>query len=333
MSVSVGPPSPNIDSSGEQLSQASIDGHDGDNAPANDKECQEQMGLPANEEPAPVKFVEIPVGEEMAAPDRAEKDRGEIPPINERVAQNIAEEEYMPRYREAHEYKMFDWGKQLEPESQPRRRFKFQWPELLPGQFLFQNVTLQRMAVRYRNYQNEIVQFEGNLLGVTGVPQFPFSHIRELLPRRICVCMKLGEEFKHSRRWTMIQIDFGINVSLVSERMISQNLKRYPVTPRQIHVGFRGCTDVWVRETVTISLHGKHEEYFVVEVGVVTEFSNPTFDFNRIVIGEVAASRMLVGLDHAPENRPSADGAIVLADDGYPVRYFKTTFQQRRNAE
>lgn len=320
----------------------------GDDVPANDRELAEEMwdhldyadeavaehfeARFAQDEPA--EELEVEDGEPLPPViDAAVEGEPEIPPMDERVPGGRREEEYMRRYHEERQRRLFDWGQREEAPREPRVRREPEWPALLPGHFAFRNVTLDRFLVRYRNFQNELAEFEGNRLSVTGVPRFPFHHLRALIPSRTCICFQLGPQFRHARRWFMVQVDMNVDVSLVSQHMLRSDIVTNPVTPRRISLRYRGCEEVIVSQTTMVTLLGKNNTHFEMCVGVVSDFSNPTFDFKRMIVGRTIASQIMVGLDHAPPNRPRADGQIILSDDSHPARFFVTTYETRRNMD
>lgn len=219
-----------------------------------------------------------------------EEDVAEIPPIEERVPQGRAEEEYMRRYYQEQEQRLYDWGERQKVPQEELQRPRQDWPVLTPGNFAFRRITLERFAVRYRNCNNELVEFEGNWLGTTDIPRFPFNHLRALLPSRLCICFQLGPEFCHYRRWIMVQVDLNVEVSLVSQHMLRSNITTSPVTPCQILLRYRGCENVMVAQMAVVIVNGKNDTHFEWNVGLVSEFSNPMFNFNRMIIGRTVAN-------------------------------------------
>lgn len=305
--------------------QSVMDEDDTDDVPANDAELWEIVREHPEQDEEDIVEVERDV------PDLPEMvdEPAEIPPIGDRQARTRREGEYIRRYREDRDQRLFDWGERQEVLREPVRR-RVVWPELLPGRFAFRYVTLETFLVRYRNFGNEIVEFEGDRLGTTGVPEFPFEHLRQLVSSRICICFQLGSEFRHAKRWMMVQVDLNIDVSLVSQHMIRGDVVSNPVSPRQINLGYRGCEHVTVSQTAEITLFGTNSTRFELCVGLVSDFTNPTYDFNRLIIGRTAARRMMAGLNTPPPNRPHASGQLVLRDDTHPTRYFVTTYEERR---
>lgn len=177
-----------IESMSMSPEQSEMDADDTDKVPANDAELWEIIHEHPERDDEP--NIEEVKDDVPAHPIMADEPV-EIPVMEERQPGSRREEEYIRRYREDRDWRSFNWGERQEVLREPVRR-RVELPKLLPGHFAFRCITLERFLVRYRNFQNETIEFEAEQLGTTGIQKFPFEHIPQLIGSRICIYFQLG---------------------------------------------------------------------------------------------------------------------------------------------